>query len=391
MGLFMDTLEDNLEKTGQYLDVLVLPSRPLDVGRFPPVIPLIHCPLCGEVVIAEYALKQHFIDKHANRYVYLMADGKIIRDTVYIENKMNSLAVYLINIPSAKIKIEATRMVPVEMNFSENISIMEYLREFQAGEINIAIYVPGGTRQYSVYCGSLPEIRIEEIERTSSEHLFYPLNENIEPNWDLFKRNISVLGQHQLERQYADGLYEYAIGSHMISNGKDGKDRLECALGSLLPFRTPYAVTVQRVLALRMNLFSLLRTCRFPSRFAAANDFFNDQKIDRKQESDMARGCHDYGYAVYIDPFTEMFIDALHAYYNEDYGLLDNLCGKLDSLCHGPDRNNRDKLLLIRARTALKRNGIIAANSHYQMLIDNPDFKEEAKEILYGTTKTPKS
>jgi len=393
MGLFMDTLEDNLERTGQYLDVLVLPSKPASTGAFVPVPSLIHCPLCGEVVIAKSALKQHFMDKHANRYTYILADGKIIRDSLYMEKSMTSLVAHLINIPSAKIRIEATGLIPVEMDFSEEISIMEHVRTFHTGEINIAIHTPGGTRQYSIYCGTLPEIRIEEIDRASSDHLFYPLNENREPNWSLFKKSFSIPDQHQLERQYADGLYEYAVGIHMVRTGQDGKDRLESALGHLVPFRTPYAVTIQRVLALRMNLFGLLRTCTSPSRFAAANDFFNDQemRLYRKQINDSSVGFQEYGYAVYIDPFSEMFIDAINAYYNEDYGLLKDLCGRLDSLCYGTDRNNRDKLLLLRARTSLKRSDIAAAQSFYELLTDNPDFKKEAREILHGIPEESKS
>ena len=390
MGLFMDTLEDNLERTGQYLDVLVLPSRPIDKKTSPPVPPMIHCPLCGEVVIAENDLRQHFMDKHANRYAYLLADGKIIRDSLYTEKIVASLVAHLINVSRAKIRIEATGLAPVEMDFSEEISIMEHLPNFHTGEINIAIHLPGGFRQYSIYCGLLPEIGIEEIDRASSDCLFYPLNENNEPDWPLFQKTFLVPERHRLERQYAAGLYEYAVGIHMVRMGRDAKDRLESALGSLASFRTPYAVTIQRILALRMNLFGLLRTCTPPSRFAAANYFFNHQemRLSRKQTNDTAKEFHDYGYAVYIDPFTEMFIDALHAYYNEDYGLLNDLCGKLDSLCHGPDRNNRDKLNLLRARTYLKRNDITAAQSLYQMLIDNPNFKREAREELDGTRTT---
>ena len=393
MGLFMDTLEDNLERTGQYLDVLVLPQKPVGIDTFPQIPPLVHCPLCGEVVIAENDLKQHFMDKHANRYAYLLVDGKIVRDAIYTDSRISSLIAHLINIPRAKIKIEASGLAPVEMDFSEEISIMEYLRNFQTGEINIAIHLPGSVRQYSIYCGTLPEIGIEEIDRASSDYLYYPLNENKEPNWSLFQKSFSSPERHRLERQYADGLYEYAVGVHMVQIGQDGKDRLESALGNLSPFRTPYAVTIQRVLALRMNLFGLLQTCMYPSRFAAANDFFNlrEMRLSRKPTIHNDKGFHDYGYAVYIDPFTEMFIDALHAYYNKDYRLLDDLCNKLDSLCHGPDRNNRDKLFLLRARTCLKRNDIAAAQSFYQRLIENPDFKRETREALNGTPKNSKN
>jgi hypothetical protein len=107
MGLYSDILEDNLER-GQYLDVLVLPSRPLEGNDAAPYVSQIHCPLCGEVIIADVDLKQHFLNKHSNRFAYLLVNGNIVRDAVYTDKKISSIVAHLINIPKAKIKIEAS-------------------------------------------------------------------------------------------------------------------------------------------------------------------------------------------------------------------------------------------------------------------------------------------
>lgn len=394
MGLISDILESNLER-GQCLTVLLLPSGPsklVNITMHEPAHPnpLLHCPLCGKIVIEDKDLKQHFLDSHANRYVYLSVNGQVIRDAVYTDNKITSIVAHLIGIQRAQIKIEASDIAPIVKDFRGAFSVMEHLHGFQEGVINITVNIPGGFREYCVYCRKLPEVGTEEIDRASSELLFYPLNENKQPVWNTFQNKYIDLARNKLEQKYAEGLFEYAAGAHAVRKGHydDGRNRLESALGYLLSFRTAHALTIQRILALRMNLFGLLRLCTPPSKFASANDFFNDRemRLSRKQvHVESLDGLQEYRYAIYIDQFTKMFLDALNAYYNEDYALLDEFCGQLNLILREKDRNNSDKLLLLCARTCLKKSNKTSAVSIYQMLIDNPDFKQEAREVLDGT------
>jgi hypothetical protein len=62
--------------------------------------------------------------------------------------------------------------------------------------------------------------------------------------------------------------------------------------------------------------------------------------------------------------------------------MLDGLCHQLEKMLPELDRNNRDKLILLSARVAKKRNEEILCKRFYQMLRYHPDFKDEAREML---------
>jgi hypothetical protein len=132
-----------------------------------------------------------------------------------------------------------------------------------------------------------------------------------------------------------------------------------------------------------MNCFKLLQACSFPSKFAVVNLFFNNPVTRFKVEmcSDkLTKDTQEYG--VYIDEFTEIFLQALNAYYAEDFFVLEELCDFLSRLLTEQDRNNQDKLAILRARTAKKREDEKKAQNFYQMLRYHPDFGQEAEEML---------
>ncbi|MBA7716366.1 hypothetical protein ES703_125437 [subsurface metagenome] len=186
-----------------------------------------------------------------------------------------------------------------------------------------------------------------------------------------------------MEYYYASGFYDYALGFQMMHTKREGKDHFENALGFLSPFETSFAITACRVLATRMNCFKLLQKCGFSSRFMVVNLFFNDPKLRFKSKLELSKlSWRAQEYGVYIDEFTETFLDGLNAYYVEDYDILDELCEQLDRMLSDQDKNNRDKLILLQARTAKKRNDEKRARKFYQMLRYHPDFGEEAKEIF---------
>jgi hypothetical protein len=169
----------------------------------------------------------------------------------------------------------------------------------------------------------------------------------------------------------------------MAHSGREGGTHFESASSILAPFKTKSAITAQRVLALRMNCLKLLYSCDPSSRFSVANIFFNQAEArfsNKPETSNLKWSPQEYG--IYIDNFTEMFLDALNAYYNEDYQVLEELCLQIEKHIRESERNNRDKLTLLKARTAIKKKEASVAKRFYQMLRYHPDFGEEAKEML---------
>jgi len=143
------------------------------------------------------------------------------------------------------------------------------------------------------------------------------------------------------------------------------------------------------VLAFRMNFFGLLQNCCSPSRFVLANSFFNEKEnrynLKSRSELHELRGVGSE-YGVFIDEFASHFLDALSAYYSNNWEIFDIFEHKLDRLIQAentaaPDRNNMDKIALLKARTAIKKNNISQAKDWYYQIYTHPIFSSEAKEI----------
>ncbi|MBI1930701.1 hypothetical protein HYR99_41455 [Candidatus Poribacteria bacterium] len=344
---------------------------------------LIQCPVCENTFLSNKELQQHITVSHAQDHAYILVNKQVIRDFDYVEDRIDSIEAISLGPNEVKLQICVNGANVKNTTFSEKISLLPYLKKFTCGEVNISI----GSQRYIIYLKDYPNFNSEVIDRAVFDYLFLPLNERKEPKWDCFNPFISS-DRSELERRYASGLYEYALAFHMMQEKKEAKDHFENAFSLLSPFANTknFAIWARCVLALRMNAFGVLKNCQFPSRFAVANYFFND--------SESRFNCNDrflinrnpvVEYGVYIDDCSETFLDALSAYYNEDYFMLDALCQRLELLISENDRNNWDKLHLLYARTAVKKGNFTDARIFYQMLYSHPTFKKEAKEMLNVT------
>jgi hypothetical protein len=383
MGIFLDTIEDRDERLGQFIDQAYggqwTPSKEIE----PFDQPLIECPLCGELILSKEGLDQHIVAKHANKHVYVRINNKIVRGLVYLKEPPETLQVVLLGINHARLTIEKKGSPAETLEFSDGISLIPYLKGFTSGEIHLRIEYEREFREFGIFFGGWPEFNHKPIDQDALKFLFLPLNNNEDPNFSEFSDRFLTPTKYYIQLQYARGFYDYALGFYMVHTGKEGNIHFESALNILAPFKTKSAITAQRVLALRMNCFKLLRACGSSSRFTVADLFFNQPEARFAKEITLSSpkwSPQEYG--IYIDKFTDTFLDALSAYYNEDYQMLDALCHQLDKMLPELDRNNRDKLILLSARVAKKRNEEVLCKRFYQMLRYHPDFKDEAREML---------
>jgi uncharacterized C2H2 Zn-finger protein len=384
MGIFMDILEDGAESWGQLIDEI---ESKIPKKSFPksdqPSPSFMECPLCGEKLISKKDFDQHIIRRHANRHVYIRAGHKIIRNFYLFTESPETLKVILVGIDEAKIIIEQAALPPKELNFFKEIDLLPQFKEDLSGEVRLKVEFSGGSHEFTIYIGKMIDFNWEDIDKAALKYLFVPLDRNKEPDLTGFSGFFLTPSTGTMEYYYASGLYDYALGFHMKKAELDAKEHFENALGLLSPFKTSFAITACRVLAVRMNCFKLLQDCTVFSRFTVANLFFNkpEARFVSKSES-IKLGWSPQEYGVYIDEFTETLLAALNAYYSEDYNILDELCRQLDSVLATQDKNNRDKLLLLQARIAKKKNNEKVARDFYQMLRYHPDFKDEAREYL---------
>jgi hypothetical protein len=208
------------------------------------------------------------------------------------------------------------------------------------------------------------------------------LERGSDPDWGAYQRRQQELSRNDLEKSYLNGFFEYSLGFDMEkqSRWRESGAHLETAMHLLRPYGTPLARTARRVLAIRMNCFAPLAHCHPTSVFYRARTFFVDGLLELPRDGVPSRPCTDD--CVYVDGFTERLLVALKAYYARDFT---NVFEPLNNLADHPlaeDRNNEDKLLLLKARSARLRDDQQQARDAYERLRYHPMFGQEATHFL---------
>ncbi len=387
MGILMDTLEDTYEQHAQFVEtnpeITSTSVAPDSVWKS---ISFRDCPLCFDRFLSIEELNQHLAERHTSTHVYMRSDSRIIRDLEFFDEKPQELTVILRGANAARVVVRYGEAQIFEASFSGEIILSSALALVESGQITVRIIPEGGEpREFVLFIGEFPVLQHADIDRQAFSLLFHQLNKNAAPLWDDYcVPLLSGIGR-ELDRRYASGLFEYALGFYLRQQGHESKTHFEDALGLLQPFNTPFSQTAKRVLAFRMNCFGLLRDCSPASRFGIANLFFN-QPSSRFTHGIVAAKWGTSEYGVYINHFTEGFLDALNSYYADDYTILEELMKKLDQELDVRDRNDYDKLILLRARAAHKKMDNSAAARFYGELMNHPVFEHEAKEFLDGGT-----
>lgn len=383
MGIISDYLEQTREKLGRFVDVSKFGSIstiPVSTGHDTPV--LYECPLCGEVLPSNDQHK-HMHDKHGNQHAYLRVNNKIINDYVFLEGTIKSMEAVVLGDRTASVIIRINNHPPVEIDISGTVSLTKHFSKFTDGEINVIMKISSIQKEYILYVNKLPSFNNKPIDQAALKYLFIPLSKREKPDYGSFTPTFSNPTYSVLENRYASGLHDYALAFQMVQEKEEAKEHFESALGCLRNFRTNFAITARRILALRMNCFSLLKDCDIRSRFYAANCFFN--KHDSRFHIENKTGNiiqHDSEYGVYIDEFTEQFLECLEAFYTDDFVILDGLYTALQGIVSDKEKNNQDKLLLLSARTAYKEGNKVKKENYYRQLLGHPQFETEAEEMM---------
>jgi len=382
MGIISDYFEDTTEKIGQFRDAREHhgQSKKKTLKVEPQPI-LVSCPLCGQKLLSDDHLDRHILTTHANRRVYLRSGSEVLRTFEIFDEAPAILKAVLLGPEKATITIHQSEWPAQKLEVRKEIDLIEYLHKPILGLIRVNIDFKDGSREYTLIVGKTGDFNHEEVDRYALKSLFLPLHNGETPEWSDFAEKFLVPRTNPLEYQYAAGFYDYTLGFHLFSN--QSKDHLETALGILSSFSTHFAITACRVLATRMNCFKLLESCKPSSRFYVVNLFFNEPSARygyKVKPTDQNWSNQEYG--VFIDDFTEIYLGALNAYYAGDFSSLAELVLRLQSMTPDEDKNNRDKLIILYARTAARKDGKKSASKYYEIIRHHPDFGEEAREML---------
>lgn len=389
MGMFMDTIEDNLEFQGQFLQQYRL-IRQEPYKNIEP-IPLEKCPVCQKQ-LSFSELNQHIISEHQSQYSYLRVNDSIVRDKSSVQ-WIEKLEIVLLGYDNANIEIAGSNFQE-EVNVTRSSELLDYIPNNYEGEIKLKIVFDQNQRKdkvFVIYNKSIPEFKNEELDNlifewqkeleSSSKDLKY------NPNFQSWKSQFEELpNKSDLSQRYFDGFLDYGIGLNLERKEKYGKakEHLENAFRRLLPFRTKLSRTVVRLLGLKMNCFGVFKDCSLNSPFAPADAMFNNAQIPNGNKFKIAKTSET---GVFIDSFSHLLLDTLESFYNCDENQSLVLLNTLKRNPFSSEKNNVDKLNFVSAKYFSYIGETQKAIEEFSILEYHPLFGNEAKRFLKSCRK----
>lgn len=382
MADWKDFYEDNKEFLGQYLDSLAERKGSKGKEKTPPAPPLQFCPLCHAAFFEDTEIARHVQTIHGPQHIYLRVNGQIIRDIGWAEQGISELRLVLLGFSHA-----AVDMAAVNLRKTLKVAGDENLKRLTPpgfeGELTLRVEPLGGNaRQFTLYSRSLPQFRRDNLDaliRSLSDQDATPGSLPDIGRWRELTGEMGVL-----ENRYLNGFFEYVLAFHLAKNGQSdrAKQHFEDAFGLLLPFRTPLAHSAQCVLGLRMNCFGVLGRAPRKSVVSASDQFFNQPFPSQWIRSTPVEEASPF--MSYADEFTIRLVRVIAEFYDTDPSVCRAGLEALEFHPSGKEKNNEDKLLLLRARFQRQKGRAIQARAPYEMLRYHPLFGTEAEEYLRG-------
>ncbi len=379
MADWKDFYEDNKETLGQYLDSLAEKRRSSDL-QHAPAAPLQFCPICHAVHISLTDLDFHIKHVHGPQHVYLKVNGRIVRDIGWAEQGVSDLRVVLLGFARASVQVSGIGFCR-QMTSSDD-DYRPLIPPRYEGEVRVDVLPEGGKpRQFTLFSRSLPEFRREDLDALILSWAGERNATSERPDISRWRQIAGTMGA--LENRYLNGFFEYALAFHLTSQGQTdrAKEHFEEAFGLLLPFRTPVSHSAQCVLGLTMNCFGVLSRAAKRSLISASDNFFNQRFGATWSERSSDRG--DSPFLTMADEFTIRLVRVVADFYQPGGDSL--FGGGLAALEFHPlaaERNNHDKLLLLRARWERRRGQHREARAAYEFLRYHPFFGAESEDFL---------
>jgi hypothetical protein len=385
MADWKDFYEDNREFRGQFLDSLV--ERRGTKSQTAPQLatPLRFCPLCHAAFIEDLDLAAHIQSVHGPQHIYLRVNGRIIRDLAWAEQGISELRLVFLGFPNANVEITGPQLKQ-SLNVSGDQNLKRLIPDRFEGELSLRVLPPGANaRQFTLYSRSLPEFRRDALDDLIQTLSSNDLSEHAAPDIIRWRERIGELSI--LERRYVNGFFEYQLAFYLESQGQSQKSKqhFEDAFGLLLPFRTNLAHSAQCVLGIRMNSFGVLSRAPRKSIVAASDHFFNqpfgvDWVAVVQPESASP-------FMTFADDFTIRLVHVVSDFYASDTSMCRAGLNALEFHPGAREKNNEDKLALLKARFHRKAGREREAYAGYELLRYHPQFGSESEIYINGKSR----
>ena len=332
-----------------------------------------YCPLCMQGYLEESSLDRHVARDHGKQHLYLKVNDRIVREMCWLKGKLTKCDLIIIGVPSTEVEIEFDGVVKRCSISSSKPSLIGQLPSGGVeGLIRVKAHGNPLAGQFRIYLGRQPEFRPQAMDGAFADLMIRMRRSRTELAG--FRAQWSHQALNELEERYFNGILDYCHGWQLEEEGRHdlARDRLEAAMNLLIPFNTDLAEEVRSALALRMNIFGGSWGCEESSPFFAAEVFFCGQ--DNLGVGDVPTRSVE----LLIGSFSTKILEAISAYYGENdravFAIINDLRPR--------DRNDEDKISLIRARTRLRTGDREAAVAAYESLLDHPLFGEEASKVV---------
>lgn len=382
MADWKDFYEDNRESLGQFLDTLAARNASGKPEKAPPTPPLQFCPLCHSAFLSDSDIARHVQQVHGPQHIYLRVNGQIVRDIGWAEQGITELRLVLLGYTDASVRITGQE-IEKTLKVGENENLKRQIPANCEGEITLRVEPLGGKlREFTLYSRSLPQFRGDKLDALVQTWCVNDSSAVGTPDIGRWRDLAGDMGV--LENRYLNGFFEYALAFHLTKQGQSerAKQHFEDAFGLLLPFRTPLAHSAQCVLGLRMNCFGVLARAPRRSLVAASDQFFNHPF--QSKWADQTGKNDGNPFMTYADEFTVRLVRVIADFYAVDPSACEAGLEALEFHPSGREKNNEDKLLLLRARFLRRGHQVAQARKTYEMLRYHPFFGAEAEEYLNG-------
>jgi hypothetical protein len=349
----------------------------------PPTPPLQFCPLCHAAFLEDAEVTRHVLAIHGSQHIYLRLNGLITRDIGWADQGISELRLVLLGFSQATVKIDGGGQFQKTLKVAGDEDLKRLIPSGFEGELTVRVEPIGANpRQFTLYSRSLPQFRQDSLDAVIQALSFQDTAPRSSPDIGHWRELTGDMGI--LENRYLNGFFEYVLAFYLEVQGQSGKAKqhFEDSFGFLLPFRTPLAHSAQCVLGLRMNCFGVLARAPRKSIVSASDKFFNRPFPSQWVRLMPAEGGS--AFMTYADDFTIRLVQVIADFYDSHL----SACGAgLDALEFHPsakEKNNEDKLSLLRARCHRRADSVSQARATYEMLQYHPLFGTEAEEYLNG-------
>lgn len=375
MGLLSDTFEDNRERSGQ---IEMREYVPIELPPAPP--PQVCCPVCDREFGSDLALDNHIKKDHGREHVYIKANGYIVRRTEVLAKGLRQCELIPLGLESLTVTIHVDGKSK-RLTANGRMNLLDYLPSDYKGEVQVTAGYGNMEQNFLMYVGAEPPFDTPRLNKVVNE-LQRCLDRGMEPDWNGVQAQQRKIARNELEKKYLDGFFEYSLGFYLDKQERSGEggQHLETAMQLLQPYSTPLGRTAKRVLAIRMNCFTPLERCQQGSVFWPARAFFIENALELPESLDGSSATGEN--SVYIDKFTELLLMGIKTFYCRDPHSLSATIKALSAHPLAADRNNEDKLLLMRGRAARIQGDQVATQRAYERLLYHPMFGLEAEEMI---------